>query len=174
MRRLHLTRATKLLGAVGLLCAAATTVEAKSINLHTLSNDSNYAFSDFVQPGKTFTDYVRFRLSDATEVQSFVASLGFSSFSTALQSQGRHGYTTLSLTTGSTSTFNDLLTPGTYRLAIGGKASSFSAGMYAGTLHVAAVPEADTWVMLLVGLGVVGYQLRRKQRSLEQQNSLLA
>ena len=40
--------------------------------------------------------------------------------------------------------------------------------IHRGTLHVAAVPEADTWVMLLMAFGIVVYQLRRKQRSLEQ------
>ena len=28
--------------------------------------------------------------------------------------------------------------------------------------HVAAVPEADTWAMMAVGLGLVGLRLRRK------------
>ena len=30
------------------------------------------------------------------------------------------------------------------------------------------VPEADTWVMLLVGSGLVAYQLRRKQRAVSR------
>ena len=41
-------------------------------------------------------------------------------------------------------------------------------------IHVVAVPEAETWVMLLVGLGLVAYQLRRKQRLLEQRPTMLA
>ena len=32
--------------------------------------------------------------------------------------------------------------------------------------HVGGVPEPGTWAMLLVGAGLVGYQLRRKQRAL--------
>ena len=39
--------------------------------------------------------------------------------------------------------------------------SGYSSGMTAGTA------EGDTWLMLGVGLGLIGYQLRRKQRSLQ-------
>lgn len=31
--------------------------------------------------------------------------------------------------------------------------------------HVPAVPEADTWAMMAVGLGLVGLRLRRKNRN---------
>ena len=34
-----------------------------------------------------------------------------------------------------------------------------------GDVGVAAIPEADTWAMLLAGLGLVGVATRRKQRS---------
>ncbi|MFA5171855.1 MAG: PEP-CTERM sorting domain-containing protein [Sulfuriferula sp.] len=31
--------------------------------------------------------------------------------------------------------------------------------------HVPAVPEADTWAMMAVGLGLVGLRLRRKSKN---------
>lgn len=40
---------------------------------------------------------------------------------------------------------------------------SFGAGTYGVT--VAAVPEPEVWAMMLVGAGLVGYQLRRKARA---------
>jgi hypothetical protein len=65
--------------------------------------------------------------------------------------------------------FDDFLAPGSYRIGFSGIGNGFLGGIYRGSLQVAAVPEADVWVMLLVGFAVVLYQLRRKQRSLEQQ-----
>lgn len=32
-------------------------------------------------------------------------------------------------------------------------------------VHVPAVPEADTWAMMAVGLGLVGLRLRRKSKN---------
>ena len=51
--------------------------------------------------------------------------------------------------------FDDLLGPGQYRIALSGIGSGFFGGLYRGSLQVAAVPEADVWVMLLIGFGVV-------------------
>jgi hypothetical protein len=62
-----------------------------------------------------------------------------------------------------------MLGPGSYQVALSGIGTGFFGGLYRGSLQVAAVPEADVWVMLLVGFAVVLYQLRRKQRSIEQQ-----
>jgi hypothetical protein len=41
-------------------------------------------------------------------------------------------------------------------------------GAYFNALAVSAVPEADTWLMLIAGVGLIGFQLRRKQHSLPQ------
>jgi hypothetical protein len=41
-------------------------------------------------------------------------------------------------------------------------------GSWGARLPVAAVKEADVWMMLMIGLGLVGYQLRRKQQGLKQ------
>ncbi|UJO99896.1 MAG: FxDxF family PEP-CTERM protein, partial [Nitrosomonas sp.] len=66
--------------------------------------------------------------------------------------------------TGSTSanlaslTFNDLA-PGWYTVYVGGTNHASAGGAFA--LTVSAVPEAETWAMLLAGLGLVGWRLRR-------------
>lgn len=41
---------------------------------------------------------------------------------------------------------------------------AYVSGEFGATLNVVAVPEAETWAMLLVGLGLVGMQLRRRTR----------
>ncbi len=57
---------------------------------------------------------------------------------------------------------------GSYTLKIGGQATGTGLGglIPSGAYKVAAVtvpvPEAETWAMLLAGLGLVGMQIRRK------------
>ncbi len=172
----HATRAVKLFSAV-LLFAGAGAAHAASDNLGAVS-DGSYGFGRAVAFGETFTDYVNFNLNTSSEVSSFIKSfdmsvfnfdlLGIDNFTTNLQHLSSSGYSTVSSLTSNVASFDDLLSPGSYRFSIAGTGSGFFGGLYRGTLHVAAVPEADTWVMLLMAFGIVVYQLRRKQRSLEQ------
>jgi hypothetical protein len=172
----HVSRAVKLFSAI-LLLAGAGAAQGSAINLGSVS-DGSYGFGRAINFGETFTDYVSFTLNDAADVSSFIKSfdmsvfnfdlLGIDNFTTSLEQFGSGGYTTLTSLTSNPASFDDLLSPGSYRFSIAGTGSGFFGGIYRGTLHVAAVPEADTWVMLLMALGIVMYQLRRKQRSLEQ------
>lgn len=61
------------------------------------------------------------------------------------------------------------LTPGSYTAAVFGPARNAGANSAVYRASVAAVPEIETWLMLLVGLGLAGYQLHRKQKALGQQ-----
>lgn len=54
------------------------------------------------------------------------------------------------------------LAAGTYTLQVRGTVSGLGGGGYAGVLNIAAVPEADTYAMLIAGLGVMGLVARRK------------
>jgi hypothetical protein len=69
--------------------------------------------------------------------------------------------------TGSTSahlvslTFNDLA-PGWYTVYIGGTDHATAGGAF--ELTVSAVPEADTWAMLMAGLGLIGWRMRNYQK----------
>ena len=172
----HASRAVKLFSAI-LLLAAAGAAQASAINLGSVSQGS-YGFGRAINFGETFTDYVNFTLNDSAEVSSFIKSfdmsvfhfdlLGIDNFTTGLERFGSGGFSSIASLTSNPASFDDLLAPGTYRFAIAGTGSGFFGGIYRGTLHVAAVPEADTWVMLLMAFGIVVYQLRRKQRSLEQ------
>ncbi len=53
---------------------------------------------------------------------------------------------------------------GTYTLVVAGKPSA-PANFDVYAADVAAVPEVGSWAMLLVGLGLVGFQLRRRERT---------
>ena len=64
---------------------------------------------------------------------------------------------------------NTTFTPtsvGSYTAVVFGDAGTF-AGRSVSTfgVTVAAVPEAETWAMMLIGMGLVGWQLRRKAKA---------
>ena len=158
--------------------AAASSANAKTIDLGTLAAGGSYSFTDVVGLGN-FSDDVRFSLSDTVNVSAFIKSfdlsifsfdlLGIQNFSATLQHLGQGGFQTLATSSASPISFDDMLGPGSYRIGLSGIGSGFLGGIYRGSLQVAAVPEADVWVMLLVGFAVVLYQLRRKQRSLDRE-----
>ncbi|BBO99538.1 PEP-CTERM sorting domain-containing protein [Sulfuriferula nivalis] len=47
----------------------------------------------------------------------------------------------------------------------GSHGSTIFSAHYPHITHVPAVPEADTWAMMAVGLGLVGMRLRRKNKN---------
>ena len=54
------------------------------------------------------------------------------------------------------------LTPGNYSFLVTGTASGSAGGLYVYTM-AAAVPEVNTWAMMLTGLGLVALGIRRRQ-----------
>lgn len=61
------------------------------------------------------------------------------------------------------STFSFTSTPGKYYYAVVTGSSGATPASY--NLHVSAVPEAETWAMLLVGLGLIGSMIPRQRIS---------
>lgn len=55
-----------------------------------------------------------------------------------------------------------VLNSGTYQLKVSGTGISGASASYGGNIVAVPVPEAETWAMMLAGLGLVGLQLRRK------------
>ncbi len=55
----------------------------------------------------------------------------------------------------------DDLAAGWYTVYVGGTDASLSGGTY--DLVISAVPEAETWAMLLAGLGLIGWRLRKQE-----------
>lgn len=64
--------------------------------------------------------------------------------------------------TGSVMSFSAPLSAGSYYAKVSGMNSGSVGGGY--VFSAAAVPEAETWAMMLVGVGLVGFQLRRSGR----------
>ena len=53
-----------------------------------------------------------------------------------------------------------------YRFVVTGDVTGSIGGGYGGVLQAAPVPEAETYAMMLAGLGLVGFMVRRRARSL--------
>jgi hypothetical protein len=60
-----------------------------------------------------------------------------------------------------------MLTAGSYILHVTGNVVGTSGGNYAGVLNIAAVPEADEWLLMLAGFSLIGFITNRRKRSEE-------
>ena len=62
---------------------------------------------------------------------------------------------------GSGLSFSGTLTTGLYHATVSGITSGPFGGGY--TFYAGAVPEAETWGMIAVGIGMIGFQIRRRK-----------
>lgn len=142
----------------------ANAVTHKVDELGALSGgDSGFIANGFGSAG-SFADIVNFSLTAPSRISGYVAALGIDADFTL-----NFGSTTIAGGPFSTDQYSFAdLAPGNYSLSIFGTNNTF--GGYIGSYNVAAVPEAETWMMIIVGLGLVAFQLQRKQRSLRGQS----
>jgi hypothetical protein len=164
--------------ALCLAVVAAGAANAKTIELRDPEAEGRYGFMDALTFSQSFTDSADFSVDDPSPREVFVTSLDRSIYSfvvriggvsAALQQLESAAFRDLAATARGPTSFDELTGAREHALAHSSIASGFPGSPYRGSLQAAAVRETDVWVMLLVGLGVVLYQLRRKQRTLEQQ-----
>jgi len=153
--------------AVAVIGAALSSgANAASANFGTLADGALYSFGDLITDGTSFTDTLTFNLSGFSDLTGFLGETGIADL-TANLSGGSLGVSGVSLL--STAYRLDDLSAGTYTMTFKGTASTGGGnipGLYGTFFSVAAVPEADTWLMMIIGAGLVGFQLRRKQKVL--------
>ena len=155
------------LGAILVLCLSAA-AGAKTIKLGDVSDDVfPEAFAHTVKKNHSFTDFVTFKLPGASAINGFFEKFSISNFIVSLEQKTQNCWKKVGTSFTSDFSFADL-TAGKYRFEIKGLTGPTQPGTWVGHLTVAAVPEADVVLMLLIGGGMVVLQLRRKQQSLER------
>lgn len=140
MDKSYANGAVKLLSALLLFGVCGTAGAADFDGL----KDSAYAAGATL--GESFSDYVRTTLGDADETKSFIHTVD------------------LSLRGAAVETFDELILAGREQIRNAGSAVMAGSASNDG----GANESSDPLFMMLAALGVIIYQLRRKQRSLEQ------
>lgn len=165
----------------GLLSQGAQAADINRTFALGLTNPGTTYFGDiFDTPtsGKTFSDQFTFTISSAN-LDAVVASIstntafdlditGFSLINTATSAVVASG-TQLSTGTLDTWTLAGVTVgAGSYALVVDGKVLGAYGGSFGGNVN--AVPEPETYAMLLAGLGVMGAIGRRKTKSSEDRS----
>lgn len=158
--------------------AGADAAGATSL-LYSVGDVTSGSFGDAHIKKGSFTDTLAFTLADAGD---FSASL--TSAATRLGKSGDLNFTSVILTgvggpytftiknndggdgLTDSATFNGLLAAGSYLLTIQG--NSFGNAQFGGntTIDTSDVPEAATWLSMLLGFGIVGSAARKRRASL--------
>jgi len=167
----------RVLLATSLALGLSVAAQAKTTALGLLSDGDAASSTGKVDSSTlSFSDTVTFRLASESDVSDIFTSLkGITSYTVSLFLNGAQLDTFSGGAGGSpssastTSVFDNLAASAAgqhYSLLISGAGKGNAT--YFNALSVSAVPEADTWLMLIAGAGLIGFQLRRKQQSLPQ------
>lgn len=146
-------------GAIGTANAAIVKTD-----LGALSDGATGLIGNFFTTADTFSNSFSFTLPALSTLSASALSVGLTDVSWSIKSDNKTIFSG-PLTNGDY-TFGSLA-PGAYTASVFGT-SSINSGYFV-QYAVAAVPEAETWLMILFGLGLVGYQVRRKHNVLRQQ-----
>jgi hypothetical protein len=151
-------KTVKALAALIACTAMFSTAHASVIDLGTVAGTTY--LEGLLSPG-SFSDTYAFSLSSTSDIEAaFKKVYGINNFKWTLDEFENGKYVSL----GKHPSFNDLGS-GLYEFVFTGFAAK-PVSVYFGGFRVAAVPEADTWLMLLVGAGLLAYQLRRRGKAL--------
>lgn len=147
------------------LLGTVTAANATTFSLGTLSSGTTYFQASHTS---SFTDRWNFSLIGLDNISATISATGLKKLSMDLYSytfnkRGKEKDTFL--VTGTSLSFANLAS-GDYFLRIKGSPSKKNTlGSYTGSITIAAVPEPEVWAMMLVGVGLVGHQLRRKSKA---------
>jgi hypothetical protein len=149
---------TKLL--LALLVGSALVPHARAGVIDLGSAAGTTYLEGLIAPG-AFTDSFGFGLSGPSDLSAdFKPVFGISGFHWTLDELEGGKYVSL----GRHPSFNDLGS-GLYKFVFCGTALQ-PVNIYFGDFHVGAVPETNTWLMLLLAAGLIVYRLPGRQRSL--------
>ncbi len=167
--------------------AVGTAASPNTIYLGALSAPAsiNYGDTFYAPTSQRFYDDFTFTVSPEASLSSITASINlgaffginnisarlyqgsgpFSGASTPLMQAWSAPFSAGGGLTGSTTVISvPSLAANTYTLEIRGDVVGSAGGSYSGVLNLAPVPEPETYGMMLVGLGLVGFAARRKSK----------
>ena len=162
--------------ATGLLATGAVNAATKALGAVVVGTPMSYG--GFAAPG-TFNDIFTFTLptnggsgysvtnftSIPGQFNTILATLSlisnpdgilFNSDDKVLNTSSTPGGNSLALTWSASSA-------GSYYVAVGGLSNGTAGGIYNGAISVTAVPEPETYAMMLAGLGALGFLARRRR-----------
>ena len=161
----------RILAALVLALGGMAAAQATTTNLGPLAAGDLGLTAGSAGSGGTVSDIVTFSLSAAGSITDAFLAGGISPLTVSLYSVVGGSDSLIGSFSSSLAPLNfggktfSSLAKGDYELLISGTGLTHG-GSYFNAFAVSAVPEADTWVMLLLGAGLIGFQLRRKHQSL--------
>jgi PEP-CTERM motif len=167
----NMTR-VKILAALVLAAGSLQAADA-AISLGTIVPGQSYVLGDTPAVGP-FSDTYTFTLATASSLTDGILSAGLNPLSVLLETAGGISVGSVPVTLAGVvgsglQTFNNLAA-GDYQLIISGfsnpTTSVFGNSGFYGDVLATPVPEADTWLMMIIGAGLIGFQLRRKHQAL--------
>lgn len=114
--------------------------------------------------GKDYFDTITFSLLDTFDVRVFADNLPKSFTFTRIDLiTGAPSFTWLAEDATAPFDFTETLGAGNYQVNFKYDIATQTRGTYTGGLSIAAVPEPETYAMLLAGLGLIGFSARRRK-----------
>jgi hypothetical protein len=117
----------------------------------------------------SFSDTFNFSLSNLSDLVTAAGTLNFGKTKKIDTSFNFTLYNSSNLALGSGTSGTDFslasLASGPYKLVVTGLATGTKGGLYNGVLSVTAVPEPETFALMLAGLGLMGTIARRRNKA---------